>query len=315
MSASNLQPAVFATDKRYSYSSVPMGVASRAEELLHLTRAALRPVSSGVDHTIETVRITKARVLEFTGVRVQGLRVLEIGPGQCPQRLRCLSLTNEAVGIDTDIIPQGARLGDYWDMVRHGPPMRSIKTLGRKLLARDARCDVVLMRKLGVSRLPALRLLRMNASHMSFPDASFGFACSYSVFEHIDEPAAAMREVARVLAPGGVAYISLHLYTSHSGQHDPQIFAQGGAPQAPLWPHLRPEFQNTITPSTYLNRLRLGEWRALFQREMPGVHFIYEQQPEIAADLADLHKAGELAEYSDEELLTLNLIAIWKKPS
>jgi hypothetical protein len=297
----------------YSYSSMRIGFAARVRELAQLVQAALRPVGPGVDFTLATVRTTESRVLEHTGVRLEKLRILEIGPGQCPQRLRCLSFKNDAVGIDTDVIPQDMNLADYLTMIRRSPPLRTLKTLGRKALARDARADAVLASRLGTKRLPPVKTLRMNATQMSFPDSSFDFACSYSVFEHIDDPAAALREVRRVLRPGGAAYISVHSYTSHSGQHDP-VVCNAPRPMPPLWPHLRPEYEHTVHPAAYLNQVRLDEWRSLFRDVMPGVAFITERQDEEIGDgLAKLREAGELASYTDEELMTVNLVAIWKK--
>jgi hypothetical protein len=295
----------------YSYSSMRMGLTARTDELFQLFKAAIRPVSPGVTMTLETIQTMKSRVLEQTGLRLENIKVLEVGPGQCPQRLRCLSLTNDAVGIDTDLVPQD--LGEYFQMLRRSPPIRSLKTLGRKMLARDARADAVLAKELKVRKLPRLHVRQMSATEMSFANDSFDFACSFSVFEHIDDPGTALREVARVLRPGGVAYISIHLYTSHTGQHDPRIFASGGRPVPPVWPHLRPEFQDTVHPSTYLNRVSLDEWRKLFAREMPNTHFLHERD-DSAGELAKLRDAGELASYTDDELTTVNLVGIWKKP-
>jgi SAM-dependent methyltransferase len=298
-------------DSRYSYSSMRMGLTARADEFLQLFKAAIRPVGPGVTITLDTIQTMKSRVVEHTGLRLENIKIVEVGPGQCPQRLRCLSLTNDAVGIDTDIVPQD--FGDYLQMLRRSPAIRSIKTLGRKLLARDARADAVLAKELKVRKLPPLRVLQMSATEMSFPDASFDFACSFSVFEHIDDPGQALREVARVLRPGGVAYISIHLYTSHTGQHDPAIFAAGGRPTPPVWPHLRPAFEHTVHPSTYLNRVSLEEWRRLFQSAMPGTHFLHERD-DSAGELAKLRDQGELSQYTDDELTTVNLVGIWKKP-
>jgi SAM-dependent methyltransferase len=296
---------------RYSYSSMRMGLVARTEEFLQLAKAAVQPVGPGVTITLDTVRTMRERVLEQTGLRLDGLKVLEIGPGQCPQRLRILTTTNDTVGIDTDIVPQG--FGEYLKMIRYSPVIRSVKTLGRKMLARDARADWVLAKELKVRKLPALNLVQMSATKMSFSDKSFDFCCSFSVFEHIDDPGAALREVARVLKPGGVAYISIHLYTSHTGQHDPKIFADGGQPIPPVWPHLRPEFEHTVHPSTYLNKVSLDEWRSLFAREMPGTKFLHERD-DSAGELAKLRAQGELAKYTDDELTTVNLLGIWKKP-
>jgi hypothetical protein len=48
---------------------------------------------------------------------------------------------------------------------------------------------------------------------------------------------------------------------------------------------------------------------------MPGVHFAYGRDSEdLSPALKELRAGGELAEYADEELLTVNLVAVWKKP-
>jgi SAM-dependent methyltransferase len=226
-----------------------------------------------------------------------------------------MAMRNEVVGIDTDFVPHGLRPGEYLAMIRQSPGVRTLKTIGRKLLARDARANAALRRKLSVKRLPRPDIRRMGATQMSFPDGSFSCVCSWSVFEHIDDPDRALREVVRVLRPGGVIYISVHLYTSHSGQHDASIFAAGQA-RAPYWPHLRAAHEHTVRETTFLNRLRLADWRTLFEARMPGVAFVVERDGEVLADaLRELRSSGELSGYTDDELMTVNLVAIWKKPS
>ena len=51
---------------------------------------------------------------------------------------------------------------------------------------------------------------------------------------------------------------------------------------------------------------------------MPGVQFQFDFHERdtagaLAKDLAGLRAAGELTEYTDEELLAVNVIAIWRK--
>jgi SAM-dependent methyltransferase len=313
MSRSEVEAGV-PTKGRYSYSSMKMGFAGRANELLQLLKMTRNSAASSVVHTLDTVRNTRNRVREFGGLELENVKMLDIGPGQQLRHLRCFAVKNDAVGIDLDVIPQGFQIGDYMRMLRYSPVMRTVKTLARKALRRDARFTAALAKELGLDKFPHLPILRMSATKMTFPNDTFGFVCSYSVFEHIDDPGAALKEVTRVLRPGGVAYISVHLYTSHSGAHDPTIMA-AGKPVPPLWPHLRPALQSTVQPSTYLNHFSLEQWRTLFSEVMPGVHFVNERQDdEIGDGLKELRAKGELLEYTDEELMTVNFVAVWKKP-
>ena len=303
-----------ADPRRYSYSSTKIGFFARFRELCQLVRVSLRSQAEGAADTVRSARKIEALVFEQTGVRLENLKVLEIGPGQQLRYLRCFALKNDVVGIDTDAIPQRLGLSGLVWMIRRNPWMRTVKTIARIALRKDARFLAALARELGVDELRPLPLLQMDAKKMAFADQTFGFAFSCSVFEHIEEPQAAIEEVVRVLRPGGVACISVHLYTSHSGQHDPGIFA-AGKPAPPLWPHLRPAFAHTVRPSAHLNRLTLRQWRELFTAVMPGVQFAYGRDSEdLTAALGQIRAANELVEYTDEELLTVNVVGVWKKP-
>ena len=298
----------------YSYSSASVGVRNRVRELVQLARIARRPPESAVDWTISLYENTRDRIRDQTGVTISGLRGLEIGPGQQLGSLRCFSLENDMVAIDTDVIAAGASLLTYVRMLRHNSLLRTAKTVARKSLGVDRRFRKTLLRRLGAPTFPATSVLRMSATEMTFPQESFDFVYSHSVFEHIDDPGAALAEIDRVLRPGGVAYVSVHLYTSHAGSHDPKLLADGVA-VPPLWPHLRPAFAHTVHPNTYLNRLSLSEWRELFESLLPGATFLADRQDEELGDaLRELRAAGELEEYTDEELLTVNFIAVWRKP-
>jgi SAM-dependent methyltransferase len=299
---------------RYSYSSATTGITQRMRELFHLATTLPRATRSTVDYSRRIFEETKSRVFETTGVHLEGKKGLDIGPGQQLGCLRRFSVNNEVTAIDTDVIPVGFDPLGYARMLCHNTPTRVLKTLARKAIGVDSRFSSALARDLGVKTLPRPHIMLMNANQMSFTDASFDFVYSHSVFEHIDDPEAALREVARVLRPGGVAYVSVHLYTSHSGQHDPKIFAQS-EPEPPYWPHLRPAHAGSVHASTFLNRLSLREWQQLFQGRMPDARLIHVRQEELAEPLRVLRESGELSSYTDDELLTVDLVAVWQKPS
>lgn len=54
-----------------------------------------------------------------------------------------------------------------------------------------------------------LALTQGSAERLPYPDESFDFANLSELIEHVEDPSAVLSEVARVLAPKGVAYISV----------------------------------------------------------------------------------------------------------
>jgi SAM-dependent methyltransferase len=54
---------------------------------------------------------------------------------------------------------------------------------------------------------PNLRLLEGSILRLPFPDASFDLVASYQMLEHVPDPEAALREMLRVVRPGGTISI------------------------------------------------------------------------------------------------------------
>jgi SAM-dependent methyltransferase len=273
-------------------------------------------MSKRVLTVMEDGKRVESCVRERCGVELNGLDILEIGPGQFLAQMTYLSTRNRVVGIDLDVIVRGFHPLMYARMLRINGARRTAKTVGRKLLGIDRRFARELSRHLKVPRLPPVTVEQMDVCDMKFADESVDMVYSRSVFHHLPNPAAGIEQVARVLRPGGVVYISIHPYTSETGSCDPRIFTERRS-EVRWWPHLRPQLQAGIAANAFLNKLRLDQWRDLFQARMPGVEFDLRMrpEPELQSAARALQEKGELAGYSLTELLIGELVAIWKKPS
>ena len=188
---------------------------------------------------------------------------------------------------------------------------------GREEASADRRACVrkELALQLGVQTVPNLRVLQMDATKMFFQDNQFDVVFSKNAFEHLPDPAAVVSEIRRVLKPGGVMFIGLHLYTCDGGCHDTRILA-GQRGDLPYWAHLRPEHEHKIRPNSYVNRLRFADWVRIFQSDMPGckVEALCDASKLFRLELSKLRSQGELMDYSDEELFAHGVQAIWRKP-
>lgn len=58
-----------------------------------------------------------------------------------------------------------------------------------------------------------------DAARLPFRDASFAAAVCTEVLEHVDDPAAVFREIARVLRPNGLAFVTAPNYANLAGVH------------------------------------------------------------------------------------------------
>jgi SAM-dependent methyltransferase len=58
-----------------------------------------------------------------------------------------------------------------------------------------------------------------DGAQLPFRSATFGAVVCTEVLEHVDDPAAAFAEMARVLCPGGLAYVTTPNYSNLAGLH------------------------------------------------------------------------------------------------
>ncbi len=157
-----------------------------------------------------------------------------------------------------------------------------------------------------------LNLIKHNASELPIDDASMDFVHSNAVWEHIDKVELAIREVARVLKPGGVAYIEIHLFPSLSGGHDLPWVVPGRTEMGGIqpWRHLRdPNWQEPV----YLNRLREHQYRELFDGVEQLKTLDWQVEFTEGEELLTQEILDELSDYSREELTRRSIIVLLKK--
>jgi ubiquinone/menaquinone biosynthesis C-methylase UbiE len=127
------------------------------------------------------------RFLEQAGVRIGG-RVLDAGCGGGGMPLSLAEEADRVIGID--LAPR-------------------FNEAGHRLAAEHG--------------LRNLHFAQANGEALPFPDAAFDMVLSHAVIEHVADAARYLRELARVLKPGGFMYLSTASYLSFAGAHLPRL--------------------------------------------------------------------------------------------
>lgn len=317
-----MEPALAAI-KSYASSRNPLAALRDGMRLLHGARKHRDLMAQETTEGLAVARRMCTEVQRLTGLELAGLRTLEIGAGPLPTQLAYLAVKNDSTGIDLDVYPRGLRPGDYIRMLRRNGPLRCLKTVVRKAIGVDRAFWSEVARQLELKRPPQFKTMYMDAAAMTFRDASFDFVSSYDVFEHLPEPGAVLEEIKRVLRPGGVMYHTYLPFTAENGFHDLRLIA-GQHEGIPYWAHLRPECRSQVQSNAYLNGLSLAQWREVFEKHAPGATMIVRRcddpdggeptGPRLVTELRTLREAGELSEYTDDDLMVSRMIAAWRKP-
>ncbi len=155
-----------------------------------------------------------------------------------------------------------------------------------------------------------VNLYRGDAASLPFPDNSFDLVVSRAAFEHIPNVQAAVVNIARVLRPGGLADITIHLFTSLSGGHE-KAFWDFRRPSGRFaaWAHLRdPHWASPL----YLNRLHESDYRRAFVGRLEIVDWLTHSTE--GADLLDDTLLLQLPGYTAEDLSKRMITVIAQKP-
>jgi 2-polyprenyl-3-methyl-5-hydroxy-6-metoxy-1,4-benzoquinol methylase len=299
-----------------SYTNTKLGVRRRIGEAVALYRFHADPEEQ-VRDLLASMNANLASIELLLGEPLRDKTMLEIGPGQLMKNARFFGSQNRVVAIDLDKVVTEWNVGEWWEMLRKNGPLRFSKTLARKALGTDRRFLRELARQMPATANARIEFLQRDAAHTGLDDESFDCAVSFSVLEHLPEPSLIMREIARLLRPGGVAFHIIHCYTCDSGAHDARSFMVERS-NLPYWAHLRPETSQLVSSNSYVNKLSIREWKKLLYEDLPGVQIqsvMQDDVPRLAHELQALRAAGELGDYSDEELMTNCLQVAWVKPA
>ncbi|RCS46357.1 class I SAM-dependent methyltransferase [Bremerella cremea] len=303
-----------ASEKSVGYTNVALGPIRRLNELWSLLQ--LFRSTEFVTNIVAQVQASLKEIETVSGKPCVDCDILEVGSGQNMIQLACLSLENRAIGIDTESpVPDDFDVRALIRLLREDGTVRAAKTLLRSIAGINRRIRKAYIQETGAPKWPKLDVRKMDAQNLTFDANSFDVVYSRAVFEHISDPASALKELRRVIRPGGVFYCVFHLYTSDSGCHDIRIFNRSKS-RPPFWAHLRPDVQHLVCENTYLNRLRLQDWYRIFQEQMPGAEVtpLMDGKNPSSLDLQALREQGELKDYSDAELLSPSVKVVWRKP-
>jgi SAM-dependent methyltransferase len=298
-----------------SYTDKRLGVRHRVAEALSLLKHHTADVGAQVAVHLTRMDAARADIEAALGAPLTGKHILEIGPGQQLRQARYFAADNQVTAVDLDEVVLGTNPIELLRTLRVNGSVRFFKTVARKVIGIDRRFVAELVRQRPGIKHAAPTFLRRDATHTGLPSESFDCIMSYSVFEHLPDPEAALREISRLLRPGGVSHHVVHLYSSDSGAHDVRTFATERA-GFPYWCHLRPELVSLSASNCYVNKVSLTRWLELIEEACPGAvvrHFRAKDSSTLAA-LAEIRATGALAGYSDEDLLTDAVQFTWKKP-
>ena len=279
----------------------------------------VREKFSRLGHEEQTVRDKLAQVnalrghlRDTFGMEWRKCQLLDVGCGQLLGNAYILGVENEVVGIDMALPFRFPFVADFVDSLLHCGAKRAAQTAVRQMLGMDRRFRYALRRQLGLQALPEIKTQRMNAERLGFRDGQFDGAYSFSVMQCVADPLVAVQQLHRILKPGGVAYVQLHLYTSLGGSDHPLLWIE--PEKYPAWAHLRESTPYYRKHGLPVNEWRLAQYKDIFESVFDDVHYVYyEAERQQARDFLTPSIRAELHEYSEEELLTTTFTILARK--
>jgi ubiquinone/menaquinone biosynthesis C-methylase UbiE len=154
--------------------------------------------------------------------------------------------------------------------------------------------------RLALAAIAGRTLVCGDVGTLPFPDRTFDLAVSAAAFEHFLDVPSVVAELYRVLRPGGMVWISIHLFTSPTGGHN-LSFTKFPLRRVPKgvdpWDHLR---RRRLPFSVPLNEWRADQYLEAFARRFEIVsHNCWSHEGELLLTPAI---EAELSAYTREDL-------------
>jgi SAM-dependent methyltransferase len=154
-------------------------------------------------------------------------------------------------------------------------------------------------------------LLCGDVGKLPFPDGYFDLATSAAAFEHFLDVPSVVADLHRVVRPGGVVWVSVHLFASPTGGHNLSFteFPLRTLPKGvEAWDHLRKRRLPFTVP---LNEWRRDQYLEAFARHFEIVkHYCAMREGE---GLLTPEIEAELAAYSRDELTSAAYVIVARR--
>ena len=282
-----------------------------------INRQRIEMLEAWAKHDVEILRSFKNTVERFGG-DFEMSRVLDVGCGSnAPISLMLHSGGTKVTGIDQHIGYRwglGFKLDRYFRYIKEAGLFKTLRKVAGEIVY-DRHYYRIMQNECGYPLTEdALDLRTQKIEELPFADSCFEIVHSNATWEHIADVNLANREITRVLVPGGIAYIEIHLFPSLSGGHDLEWIVPGKEDlDVPYpWRHLR---DSSWEEPVYLNRLRERNYRESFE-EISNLEVLsWQTEYTEGEQLLTNELLRELSDYTRDDLTKRSIIVIVRKTS